>query len=61
METIKVRLPLITLDNYELLKKALRYYQISNIEFTMDNETTACVTELIDYIERCKQTKQVKY
>lgn len=60
MGITKVQLPLITLENYELLKKALKYYQISNIEFTIDNETTACITELLDYIERCKKIKQIK-
>lgn len=60
MEITKILLPLITLENYELLKKALKYYQISNIEFTIDGETTTMVTELIDYIERCKKIKQIK-
>lgn len=57
MEITKVKLPPITLENYELLKNALKYYQISNIEFTIDGETTTMVMELIDYIERCKKIK----
>lgn len=48
----KYKLPKFNCSSYDILISALRYYQISSIEFSNDKNITANIYKLIDYIEK---------
>lgn len=47
----KYKLPKFNCSSYEILISALRYYQISSIEFSNDKNKTSNIYKLIHYIE----------
>lgn len=60
MEEFKVKLPTLTFSSYQMLIRALQYYQISSIEFATDGELVAKLYELIDYIENSSDMIKIK-
>ena len=59
MYEFRHKLPILTNPAYHLLIKALRYYQLSCLEFSLDGECIAELYELIDYIS--EESELIKY
>lgn len=55
MEEIKIKLPKLTFTQYQMLIRALKYYQVLSLEFVIDADLTTQIAETIDYIEQCKK------
>ena len=58
MDIIKIQLPTISFQSYQVLIKSLKYYMLSSTEFLIDTDLTMGLCEMIDYFE--ESHKEVK-
>lgn len=59
MVEFRYKLPTLTSSAYHTLIKALRYYQLSCVEFSFDGDFITELYEIIDYID--ESSDLIKY